>query len=318
MNNSLRFINESSTTSIYGFMNDFDNITRVLLLVSHILYFIIVFLFKEFQKISYFHMTHTNLIGVLTGIHYCIWINKVLPTFEDQNLNDVLCSISEACWAIFKYARAYSILILAAYRYLAVFKSQLYNQICKSVKFTLISSGLIWLISAVIFLIAKYSGQSLSGLIICYDGYSKTQNDTIIYYVITSVFGFILPIVLVCLVYFLIQTKLNKLSKSFVNNKTGDKKSKKKTKVNHKKENKLALQFILFNLFEILSSLFLMLLTICNLIPNFNVNYYYFRQLCRILNNVSQSFIPIISVLFHYSTIKVKNMIFFNSLNSLT
>lgn len=311
---NLNSTNSSVTPNIFGFMNDIDNASRMILLATHTLYLFIVIFFKEFQKVSYFNMTHINIIGFLTGIHYCLWINKKFPTFDDIKLNEILCSVSEVVWAVFKYARAYSILVLAVYRYIAVYRAKSFSQISRSIVYAVLSSVLVWLVSGIIFLIAKYSGQSYPGLIICYDGYALTRTNTIIYYVITSLLGFVLPIVLVCFFYFKIQSKLNKLSHNLHHEMQNPQLGRMKDRT--QKEKKLAVHFILINLLEILSCVFLMLLTVCNLVPNFNDNYYYLRQLCRILNNISQSFIPLISIYFHQSNIRFRNMIFFTRITN--
>lgn len=82
---------------------------RGLCFVIHAIYFLIVLFTKELQKISLIHMHHTNLIGLLTGFHYSIWIAWVQPATPYPELNVVLCTISDAFWAIIKYARCYSI-----------------------------------------------------------------------------------------------------------------------------------------------------------------------------------------------------------------
>lgn len=87
-----------------------DYSVRVIFLLIHVLYVIILLLNKELQLISLIPMHHTNIIGLLTGIHYCIWIAWTHPIFLNQALNNFLCSLSEEFWAMSKYARCYSIL----------------------------------------------------------------------------------------------------------------------------------------------------------------------------------------------------------------
>lgn len=308
MNN---WTNQSSNDA--SILNDafstIDNIFRVLLLATHLFYFVIVLLFREYQKISFINMHHTNVIGLLTGLHYCLWINKETIAFENQTLDNILCNISEASWAILKYARAYSIAVLALFRYLAVFKGQIFNRIANSIKYSLESVVSVWLISGLIYLIAKFSTNAEHGEILCLDGYAETPTRTLIYYLITSILGLVIPILIVNILYYFIQKRLNHLSDRL----NRPVKDSNQVNIKKEKEKKLALQFVLLNCLEILSGLFLMILTVSNLVPSLNEKFYFLRQLSRILNNISQLVIPIISILFHHKSLKLRNTIFFKT-----
>ena len=140
--NSLISNKTNETILRIPFLNDIDNMTRGIMLTVHVIYFVAVSIFKDFQSIAYFNINHINLIGLLTGIHYCIWINSTI--FYNQIISYSFCSISEATWAILKFARTYSILTLAIYRYLAVFKEFKFYKFISSFKYTLLSGLLVW------------------------------------------------------------------------------------------------------------------------------------------------------------------------------
>lgn len=128
---------------------------RGLCFVIHAIYFLIVLFTKELQKISLIHMHHTNLIGLLTGFHYSIWIAWVQPATPYPELNVVLCTISDAFWAIIKYARCYSILVLAIYRLVAVFYVNKFKKLVRSLPMYALGIFLVWFVSSILYAIFK-------------------------------------------------------------------------------------------------------------------------------------------------------------------
>ena len=124
----------------------FDYSARVFCLVIHSIYFIIVAISRDLKKMSLIHVHHVNFIGLLSSIHYCIWIAWSQPSTGNELINSVLCSISETVWALCKFARCYAILTLAIYRVVAVFRVNYFKKLVKSIKIYLISCILVWLI----------------------------------------------------------------------------------------------------------------------------------------------------------------------------
>lgn len=297
------------------FLDILDNIVRCFFLATHIFYVLIIILFKEYQKVSYFNMHHTNIIGLLHAIHYVAWINQTHPTFRNEYLNNVVCVMSEITWAVLKNARAYSIVVLAVFRYIAVFKSQLFSKIVNSLKFTLLSALFVWIVSPLIFVIAKYSSNTNPGTILCLDGSSTSEIDSIVYFLIATIFGIVLPIIVVNILYFFIRKRLSKISKNLNRPRTNQNQTNASqiNKKDRRKEKRLALQFVLLNSLEIASCVFLTFLIVSNLIPHMNQDYYYIRQVSRILNNISQALIPFVSTLFHIKMLQFKYSIFGSS-----
>lgn len=303
-----------------------DYTFRVIFFLVHLFYFVLVALIPSLRKISLVHMHHTNLIGLLTGLHYCIWIAWTAPSTPDPVLNTVLCELAEVFWALSKFARCFSILVLAAYRLVAVYRIHWFKRIVNSVSVSLIAIAFVWLASAVVFVLAKFPTHTLPGLIYCYDGYSTSIESTIIYYVVTSLLGYFLPVFLIALAYVLIQVKLNSVgtklrrrvslvpatakiidkvstmtenslgaagggpTTSHTNNFMSAKKK--------KKEYGLARQFIIINVFEFAGCVFFVILSSCNVIVIFNTTYYFVRQLCRIANLICQTCIPVVSLVY--------------------
>lgn len=314
-----------------------DYAMRVFTLIVYIVYFIVVSLSKELKHLSFIHMHHTNLIGLFISAHYTVWIISDLPTFEDKNLNNVLCSLSETFWAVTKHARAYSILILAIYRVIAVFKVNIYKRFIKSKLISIGSISIVWIVSGLLFIISKFSARTLPGLIYCYDGYSTNAESSLLYYSVTSLVGYILPVVFVIVLYAIIRVKLFKLTKSLSKetdneqcvkvidlaefetstmNGVQKKKPKKQRniKIHKHKEKHLAHQFIIINSFEVGSICAFMLLSLSNIFPILNGNLYFLRQFLRILNLICQSAIPIISVVYNPAILNFCK-VFFSKIN---
>ena len=82
-------------------------------------------------------------------------------------------------------------------------------------------------------------------------------------------------------------------------------------KPSNRKEYRLAKQLIIMNLLEMSTSVFLLLLFMNNITPDFNYIYYNLRQLFRVLKNLSQSLIPLVSLHFNPVNLNYKNTIFF-------
>jgi len=72
MNNST---NDTNPTLI-NLINIIEIIVRILFLTSPILYFVFVGISKELKKLTYINMHHINLKGLVTSVHFCVWINK--------------------------------------------------------------------------------------------------------------------------------------------------------------------------------------------------------------------------------------------------
>ncbi|RNA35411.1 hypothetical protein BpHYR1_037189 [Brachionus plicatilis] len=252
-------------------MDFLDMALRMANLLAQIFYFVAVIFLKDLQCLPQVPMHHTNAIGLINAIHYCFWIQADEPNFSSTFLNDFFCTLSEVLWAVTKYARAYSILTVAVFRYIGVTRLTLYKKIT-SVKIIILSILINWLIAAVIFLVSKFSAKTTHGTIYCYDGYSSNREQNLLYFFLTSSFGYALPLILVTVFYALIQIKLVKLSKHLnqvehnsrmkvsaleAEDSTCHREMKKEEHKSHvkmhKKEKKLAHQFIVINGLEFCS-----------------------------------------------------------------
>lgn len=123
-----------------------DFTVRGFCLLIHVVYFIIVASCKDLKKLSFIPMHHACLIGFVTALNYCIWIPWDKPNTGNSTLNSILCSLSEVIWALTKYCRCYSILVLALYRLVAVLWVNLFKRIVNSIRVYLLTTILVWII----------------------------------------------------------------------------------------------------------------------------------------------------------------------------
>lgn len=263
--NETVLLNLSNQTILrLGFLNNLDNISRCILLGSHVFYFVLVLILKEFQNVSYFNVHHINLIGLFTGIHYCVWINKYSPFFINIDIIHTWCTLAEACWAILKYARTYSILVLALYRYLTVFKENKSYKFIYSFKFCFLIAFSVWLISALIYFVTKYVTNAEPGLILCFDGYSSTEAQSIIYFIVTSLVGLVLPILIEICLYFLIFFKLRNIFLILGELNTTNKSNQSSKEVT-RKHKMILKQTVIISCLEVASVVFVFSLNVCSL-----------------------------------------------------
>jgi hypothetical protein len=319
-------LKNSSTTSTSELIGYFDKSTRFLLLISYLIYFLITIIFKKTRKFQLVQLHHVNFCGFLLSILTACWSFNSYPAFTNQNLNIFICYISETLFGTIKYTMSYSILILAIYRYFAVFKNHVYKKISNSYVYALISIFFSWLISLAIFFISKYSIGSTYGYQ-CLDGNGNgSLKRVLIYFSITNSIGFLMPYMIVVLIYVCIQNKLNEISVNLSRNN-----SRKNSKAHHTsntslfkkrklsnnqnnndlecnkikthKERSFTLQLVLINSIEIMYFIINALVkflwaSVDSDNSNINNDSHNLKIILNAINNLVQSIIPIITLYF--------------------
>jgi hypothetical protein len=164
-------------------INYIDYGVRVLGLLIHVVYFLVVFKIAEFQKRSFLYLHQVNLIGLLYCLVYTAFINSRNPNFANEWVNNFLCTWCELLWAVLKFMRIFSILQLTIYRYLAIFKIASYKSLNQSKLWTYGLFAFSWTLSIVITLALKFSLQTNYSLWYCIDGNSEILIHSVIYYV---------------------------------------------------------------------------------------------------------------------------------------
>jgi hypothetical protein len=300
-----------------------DKIVRIFSILIFLFYFLLVLISKEQHKKNLIYVHHANLIGFLFCLMYLLYFKEKHPNFKSDDVNAVLCKLSELSWALLKYLRAYSILIIALYRLIAVFWSNLFKRLNSSLFKLLIPIFVIWSMSLVLFLSTKTIFNTTSGTFYCIDGFSENFRDKLSYLIVNTTLCIILPFSLIVIIYWMIrfelmksqnrifpgqhQQKMRSNSKRASNNITIT--STTSTTNNssfpfnnndvHLKNRRLNKQLIAMNFCYLACFTVSSILSFRYIIPNFNKNFYYLRQTLRVLNIFFQSLLPIISIYFN-------------------
>ena len=146
-----------------------DMIMRSSFLVTHVIYFIIIWLVPKLKTIEFFQMHQVNVCGLFQSFLYTSWIGSVVPALSSEYANFIVCQISEFCSSVFKYSRSYAIFVLACYRIIAVYKFHSYKSFSRSYMYTIVTSAFVWITPILIFFIDKYLTGSGPGYF-CADG----------------------------------------------------------------------------------------------------------------------------------------------------
>ena len=179
----------------------------------HLFYFWLIYKIVELRKLTLLYVHHCNFVSFLFNFHYIIYYHYIHPYFDDPKWIDITCTISEVFWAMLKLLRTYSILLIAVYRAVAVFKVNLYKKMNSSWVYIMIPLGVDYLICALIYLATKYGYQTKYGYLYCFDGFSPIFYNSISYFGMNALIGILLPVIASVVLYHVIQAKLNKLSR---------------------------------------------------------------------------------------------------------
>lgn len=272
-------------------------------LVSNLVYFLLLLIKRKLNKLSYVHIHQINLVGLFQGILVTSWSFSFRFQIEDETLYQVVCFTSELLWGTLKHVRAYSVMTLAIYRYMAVFHNLIYKKISASYKYIILSILFAWIFPIVTFLIVKYATRSKSNETFCLDGQNENINMIYVYFSVTSFIGFVTPAAIVCILYVRIKSELNKRFKRlkiiemicpFNTNSSSSINQNERIKRNKKLMN----QVIVVNMLEIVSFCNVVILTmpIEEFFKNFDV--VLFDYVLGSLNNFVLAFIPVVTLYF--------------------
>ena len=213
----LENITNSSSELNIGVMNYLDFFTRIVALVIHLVYVLFIIYFKEFQSRKMLFLHNVNIISMIFCIHYVFYIGN--KSFTNAEVNAVLCYISELLWINLKYLRLYSLLLLAAYRYLSVFHIQLHRKFSSSLFLMSMSVGTVWMFSLVMSFALKYIFNTTYSLRYCYEGFSENWLNSVLFFIFLIATSYIIPTVIVIVLYKKIINKLKQLTINLNNKK---------------------------------------------------------------------------------------------------
>jgi hypothetical protein len=274
-------------------------------------------------------MLYSNHATIVNSFYCLIQINYTFtdhPNTGNANADEALCTLSEIIWVFAIYIRMYSILLIAVYRYFAVFKIHVYKKLNDSLLYIISPVFLVWFVSLALPLIAKFGFNTTHGYTNCLDGYSNSLTSVIQYFAFNYLLMLIIPSFFVFLIYINIIIKLKRMKNkvSNINNlretasaiesilrdynsiaasknlplshqvythtNTG-------TKIN--KQQRFANQFISMCIIVIACGIAHSIFSSRALIPNYFVVLYYWRPVLKFYLMVVLSFIPFISLYYH-------------------
>lgn len=311
----------------------FDAALRFSSAFVHLFYFYLVFKVDSMRKRTHIYLHHSILIGFLFNLHYLFFYNFTKPNFGDAVLNAVICNISEELWTMLKNLRTYSIALIALYRFIGVFKTHLYKEINKSIFRVLLLLFLLYVWLIIVLVATKYGFGTTYGSLYCFDGYSPNVQNSLNYFIVQSVVGFLLPTLYSLLAYVLIKRKLNDsaaktkidgqinpskynielatidhLTECITNNPSANHtnasfNSKNMSAIttirNISKDKQSANQLIIMNILEMLSCLMVIGLGMRYLFPSLNDYYNVTRFLLRFFNLLFQAIIPVTVIVYN-------------------
>lgn len=164
-----------------------DYVNRIVSMLIFFTYFVLVLKCRFLQHKSLLYVHHSNLVGFLFCVMYIFYYTQTTPSTSSAYLNNLFCVMSEVWWSLSKYLRSYSILLIAAYRFLAVFYIKAFKFINRSYWILFVPIALVWLFAAVVFVSTKYGFRTTYGSLYCIDGLGSTLNGTINYLICTTI-----------------------------------------------------------------------------------------------------------------------------------
>jgi hypothetical protein len=293
------YLNTTNTTEFL--QNDhylmlIDYSIRVVATLIHVFYFLIVFKSNELKKRTYIFLHHVNLVSLIYCIHYTCYIGNRYPNFSQIWLNHLLCTLSELLWMNLKLMRMYSIILLAIYRYIGVYKNSLFKEINKKSKYIYFLIALTWLISIILTLILKFSLQTTYSIWFCTNGNSQSILNSFLYFSLIVTLGNVLPTFISICRYIrrfqIIKKQPNENSNRSLSN------------IKKQKSIKYAKQFLILNLISFFVSLISSFLNLQIVFASFenysflNLSLDFLKPILRSLFLILQSFIPILTIYF--------------------
>jgi hypothetical protein len=212
-NKSTFFENNVNVVVFAGFTTSLDYVVRVIAVLVHFVYAAFVISLKEYRSRTMIYLHHVNAVSMLYCLHFVVYIGSRAPNFDNNTLNETLCTLSELAWMNLKLMRALSLLMLAVYRYLAVYRLTLYRRLNGSMTLLVALVPLSWLFSVSISLIFKYAFRTSYAPFFCTDGFSSESFAlAMAYYALSALVAVLVPTICVYSLYKRIQRKFNSLS----------------------------------------------------------------------------------------------------------
>ncbi|RNA04006.1 hypothetical protein BpHYR1_006924 [Brachionus plicatilis] len=301
----------SQNDEIFGFYvtNYLDLITRFVSFFVHILYGLIVFFNKKLHKRSYIYMHHVNFISFVYILHFmCYFFNRTVTLGDEYQLEETVCTLSEIVWRLLAFLRTYSILLLAIYRYSAVSWLNIHKKLNSKLSYLMVPIGITWLMAGLFTLVVKLSLKTTYSRSFCTPGFAKRVSLIIANQVVTAILCNLIPVGLVVYIYTKILSQLHSKTTNL------NKHTKQQNSSSSQSHLKFAKQFILINIFNVLSSMVSIVVNVAMVLSSYQ-NFKYLdsdvefvnvddlfvelRPAFRAVFITLQTFVPILSIVYN-------------------
>lgn len=328
MNSSTIQINNTlnSTTNIYWFypiLLTIDEVFRYYSFIVHLVYIVFLIMTKSSQKKTFMYTNVTAITSTFYVFIYFCYMFGTTPSTSSQSFNDFLCSTSEIFWPFSNLIRMYSILLIAIYRYIGVYKVNLYKKINKTNWMLISPIVFITLVSLLIPIVGKYIFQTSPYLnAFCQDGYSPVYANCLNYFIYNTVALAVVPLVLMVFIYVKITTKLYRLRTKMTsgggNGGGGIRMAENRNSIELnnidfalsrsttlltlfvvKRDTRFIKHLVFICSAVILSTSSAIIINLKNVVPDFWDVFYFWRPILRINALFMASLVPIISFYFH-------------------
>lgn len=149
-----------------------------------------------------------NLINMVYILHYALYINNLRPSIGDISSNLILCHISSFIWMLNRFLRSYSILCLAFYRYIRIYRIKLVGFTRNRYK-NILGIGFSWMCSIFFAIIFKFAAENSNTIFYCFPGGLDSLNKFIIYFSCFLLVSLAIPTILTFFTCFKMIEKIN-------------------------------------------------------------------------------------------------------------
>ncbi len=196
---------QTTLDQLYSALIVIDFGIRVYGFVIFLIFTVFVIFSPCMRSKSSLYSTHCTFVCSIFNFMMFLYLLPISP-------NQLQCTVSEIVWLFSNYIRSYSILILAIYRYIAVFKKELFKKINDSDLILAAPLIVIWTFS-IVSPIATIVGfnETSSPSVRCQDASTSSTEKTIVLDTLNFSLMIFLPSLLIIVIYCLIMQKLNSI-----------------------------------------------------------------------------------------------------------
>lgn len=344
-NNTTQLNSTAATAShdlLFIFVSSSDHVFRYLSLIVHLIFIIVLIITSETRTRNLLYVNHATVISTFYPLIQFFFIFGNTPNFPDPQLNQILCTAAGYFRDLASVIRPYSILIIAIYRYIAVFHLNLFARLNRSNGLLITPIILVWLVSIGIpIVVSKSIGVTVSSFL-CINGSSRSIFVAKVYFFIYCIV-LLVPNLTTMALYVRIMIELRhikrrvritgsrralgiarmtttivpSLSSSVVTPVTkttssmthSSKTRPVRIRLDSSKEESFAKHFFLMCTAAVLTTSVYLVFYMNQIINNYFAIMYYWQPVLRVIISIGVSLVPITSLYFHPARVHFLNWI---------